>query len=69
MFEKIAIWYLRKQKRSVLIGYEISNGNVKALNNHAFLYDNTLNDVEYRTSDNYPMSIPNRKFNVTRISK
>lgn len=63
MFESLAIWYLRKKKKSVLIGYELEDGTVKALNNKAYIYDNRIKDINYYCSDNTPFEIPEGKFN------
>jgi hypothetical protein len=63
MFESLAIWYLRKKKRSVLIGYKLEEGQVKALNNKAYIFDNNINNIDYRYSDDTPFEIPEGKFN------
>lgn len=69
MISKFAVWYLRKRKKSVLIGYEIKNGYVRSMNNDALTYDNELTNVDYRTCDNEPLLIPNGKFSIIRDSK
>ena len=42
MLTKLAIWYLRKTKKSVLIGFEVKSGIYKALNEEHLIYDNVL---------------------------
>lgn len=64
MFESLAIWYLRKRKKSVLIGYELEGGKVKCLYNQAYLYDNKIGDIDYRCSNDAPFKIPEGKFSV-----
>jgi hypothetical protein len=65
MLTELAVWYLRKKKKSVLINYEINNGVVKCRNNESYLYDNILNNVEYRLSNDKEFVIPDGKFNVS----
>jgi hypothetical protein len=69
MLSKLAIWYLRKRKASVLIGFEIKGGSFKSLNNKTSLYDNELYDVNYKTVDNFPLCIPGGKFSIERKNK
>ncbi len=64
MFESLAIWYLRMRKKSVLIGYELEGGKIKILNNTSYIYDNHINDIDYRCSDDTPFEIPEGKFNI-----
>jgi hypothetical protein len=67
LFEKLAIWYLRKRKRSVIIGYMLECGKVKSLNNKTYIYDNQVKNIDYRCSDDTQFEIPEGKFkgNVT----
>lgn len=64
MFESLAIWYLRKRKRSVIIGYKLEGGKVKCLYNKAYIYDNYIEDIIYRCSDDTPFEIPEGKFSI-----
>ncbi len=66
MLTKLAAWYLKKRKKSVLIGYEIKNGYVRSMNDDAFIHGNELINVDYRTSDNKPFLIPKGKFSFVR---
>lgn len=66
MLTKLAVWYLRKNRRSVLIGYNVKDGCIKAKHNNAFIYDNNLTNVEYRDSDNKPLELPEGKFSYVR---
>lgn len=69
MFESLAIWYLRKKKRSVVIGYELDGGKVECLYSTAYIYDNNIKDIDYRCSDGTSFEIPEGKFNVSTTSK
>ncbi|WP_374723668.1 hypothetical protein [Calidifontibacillus erzurumensis] len=64
MLKKLAIWYLRKKKCSVLIGYKLSGGQIKALNKDAYTYNNVFDNVDYRLSNDKPYKIPEGKFQV-----
>jgi hypothetical protein len=64
MFEQLAIWYLRKKNKSVLIGYQLDGGKAKPLNSKAYVYDNRLNSVDYRSQNDKPFYIPEGKFNI-----
>ncbi|MGY8620256.1 hypothetical protein ACN6A9_01575 [Bacillus safensis] len=66
MITNLAIWWLRKRKRSVMIGYEVIEGAIKARNNNALLYDNTLIGVSYQDSDGKSFNIPEGKFDYKR---
>lgn len=68
MLAKLAIWYLRKTHKSVLIGFEINSGTIKSINNDSFTYDNNLNNVDYRTSDNKSIILPEGKFSISHES-
>ena len=67
MLIKLAVWYLRKRKRSVIIGIDLQ-GFAKSRNKHCLLYDNKLTDTEFRTYDNWPLMIPEGKFNIIRTN-
>lgn len=66
MLTKLAIWYLRRKKNSVLIGYDLKGGLIVARNNDAFVYNNSLIKVEYRNSDNESLEIPEGKFSYVK---
>ena len=69
MLTKLAIWYLRKKKKSVLIGYELDKNKIRCLSNSAYIYDSNLNNVDYLCKDGTPFDIPKGKFNVNVPSK
>ncbi|MEH7652311.1 hypothetical protein [Bacillus safensis] len=69
MITKLAIWWLRKRKRSVMIGYEIIEGEIKARYNTALLYDNTLIGVSYQDSDGKSFNVPEGKFAYKRAKE
>lgn len=66
MLTKLAIWLLRKQNKSVMIGVEVKSGYVKLLNNCSLIYDNKLTNVDCVTCDNKPLLIPDGKFTIVR---
>lgn len=57
MFTKLAIWYLRKRKKSVLIGYNLKNAEVTPLQSHALTYDNIFCDCEFKTKGGKPYQL------------
>jgi hypothetical protein len=68
MLSNFAVWYLRKRKKSVMIGYEIENGKVKSLNPSSLTYDNFFGDIDYRMCDGKRFIIPTGKFSIIRGS-
>lgn len=66
MLAKLAVWYLRKNRRSVLIGYNIIGGYIIAKDNNAFIHNNNLIDVECRDSDNKLFDLPEGQFSYRR---
>ncbi|WP_042426161.1 hypothetical protein [Geomicrobium sp. JCM 19039] len=68
MIEKLAIWYLRKRKCSVLINFNIDSGYFQSLMYKTYLFDNALSNVHHLTADGKPLTIPEGKFTVIRKS-
>jgi hypothetical protein len=64
LLANLAIWYLRKKKKSVLIGYELDENKIRCLSNSAYIYDSNINNVSYLCKDGTPFDIPTGKFNV-----
>lgn len=64
MFKKLAIWYLRKKKCSILIGCKISNGQVKTLSKDNYIFDMVFNNVDFRLNDDTSINIPQGKFQI-----
>ena len=69
MLTKLAIWILRKQKKSVMIGVEVNGGSVKLLSNCSLIYDSKLTNIDCLTFDNEQLLIPEGKFNIVRKLK
>lgn len=69
MLTKLAIWILRKQKKSVMIGVEVNGGSVKLLSNCSLIYDSELINIDCLTFDNEQLLIPEGKFNITKKGK
>lgn len=66
MLTKLAVWYLRKRKKSVIIGFTIEGGITRPKYNDIFTFDNNFNGVDYRLTDGTPFDIPSGKFNYTK---
>jgi len=62
ILDKIAICFLKQRKISIVIGYEITNGNLKSIYNNSYIYKNILNNVEFKNNDNNKFSVPEGKF-------
>lgn len=60
-------WYLSKRKVSVIIGFKIEDATIKAIQDDAFIYNNTFTDVEYRNPDDSIFKIPEGKFKCKNI--
>lgn len=67
MISKIAIWYLRKKKASVIINCQIDNAEVQFLGNKGNIYDNKFNNTLIRLVDGSTLMVPNgSKFNIKK---
>lgn len=68
MFTKLAIWFLQKKKVSVIIGFTIEGKEVKAKSkyNDTYTYDNELRGVDYYTTDDRLLVLPEGKFSIKR---
>lgn len=65
MLTKLAIWYLRKRKKSVLIGFNIKDGEIQTKNKTTYYYDNQLTDVKIKRLNGEDFDFPyNAKFNI-----
>lgn len=51
MFTKLAIWYLRKRKKSVLIGWDVEDARMQCKHSDSFVFGNTLTDCEFYTKN------------------
>lgn len=69
MLGKLAIWYLRMRKRSVLIGYELNKDYIRSLGNFSYIYNNEVKGLEYRDVDGEVFEIPEGKFKISRDLK
>ncbi|MDQ9095526.1 hypothetical protein NQS36_04030 [Bacillus sp. C1(2022)] len=66
MLTSLAIWYLRRRKRSVLIGFEADGGQVKSQSNRTFVYDSTFRNVIFKEADGEVLILPKGKFSIRR---
>lgn len=64
MLSKLAIWYLRKRKKSVLIGYRVVGGKMNAIYNKSYTYDNQLINVDYWYGNGKKLVIPEGEFTI-----
>lgn len=65
LIEKLAIWFLRKRKATVVIGLIVWEGEIQSKSKKAYLYDNVFVDATYYTYDDVPVDIPSGKFSVS----
>ncbi|GLY11377.1 hypothetical protein [Pseudobacillus badius] len=61
MLTELAIWYLRKKKKSVMIAFKIKDGAVQAINKDTFIYENEFEDVDYFLPNGQMYDIPHMK--------
>ncbi|QLI77123.1 hypothetical protein [Bacillus pumilus] len=69
MITKLAIWWLRKRKLTVLIGHDITGGEIKAKSNKVYLYDSNLKDVAFKDPNGIPFNVPEGKFAYKRAKE
>lgn len=64
MLTKLAIWYLRKRKRSVMIGFSVQPYFIQPTNRDAYLYDNRLVNIKYYDCNGDEVVLPEGKFHI-----
>lgn len=64
MITNLCIWWLRKRKVSVLIGYKTYFGTLKQLSNEGYIYDNELNHTNYINPNGKRIHIPDGEFEI-----
>lgn len=69
MLSKLAIWYLRKRKKTVILNVIAKDGSMQQSERSALLYDNCLMDVAYYDYDGNIVTIPEGKFSFEREVK
>lgn len=69
MITKLAIWWLRKRKLTVLIGHDITGGEIKARFNKVYLYDSNLRDAVFKDPYGIPFNVPEGKFAYKRAKE
>lgn len=62
---RIALWYLRKRKVSVLLNMKIDGGTVQQKTRYSCTYDNELTNVKYLDKDGEMVNLPKGKFKYT----
>ncbi len=62
MLTKLALRYLEKRGKSVMINFEIDGGRVQPKKNKVYTINNDFEHVDYRLTDGKPFVIPNGKF-------
>lgn len=66
MLVGLSIWMLRKFKVSVVMGIKFSSGEIRFLNSHSRVYDNTgMGNVRVFDCDGFELPIPTGKFYFT----
>lgn len=66
MLTQLAIWYLRKKKISVAIGFAFLGGEVRSKAPNSYLYDSTFTRCRFVESDNQPFRVPEGPFQTKR---
>ena len=64
MITKFCIWWLRRKKVSVLIGYRATFGIIKQVNNAGFIYDNHFEKAVYLLPNGDKFDVPGGKFKI-----
>lgn len=62
---KLAIWYLRKRKVSVLLNMRVDGGAIQQTTRYGCTYDNHLNNVRYLDKNGKELIIPEGKFKIS----
>lgn len=69
MITKLAIWWLRNRNLSVLIGHDITGGEIKARFNKVYLYDSIMKDTVFKDSNDNTFNVPEGKFAYKRVKE
>lgn len=69
MLTKLAIWYLRKRKRTVLMNIRMYGNKVQQISYNGFFYDNDLMNIEMYDTEGNPLHVPQGKFHIQTPSK
>lgn len=69
MLTKLAIWYLRKRKISVLMGFTTSRGSLQSDNDVTYLLDNFLMDTAFYDKFGKKWLLPEGKFSYKEQSE
>lgn len=69
MLTKLAIWYLRKRKVSVLIGFLTYEALIQQERESAYLYDSNLMNTSYFDYEGNKIEIPEGKFEFRRTNQ
>jgi len=64
MLSSLAVWYLSKRKKSVIIGFETTGGEVKSLNQDTYYYNNTFDNTVNKNNDDSIFLVPEGKFKI-----
>ncbi|UUV47112.1 hypothetical protein [Bacillus phage vB_BanS-Thrax5] len=64
MLSNLAVWYLSKRKKSVIIGFETTGGEIKSLNEDTYYYDNTFDNTVNKNHDDSIFLVPQGKFKI-----
>lgn len=64
MLTKLAIWYLRKRKVSVMMNFYVDDATIVQKSIEGYLYDNSLIDCDYLSSSEKRLILPEGKFHI-----
>jgi hypothetical protein len=66
MLTKLALWYLRNRKVTVIMNYKVEGGKLTQKTNEGYTYDTDYNDSEIYLSNGKKFNIPEGKFKVVQ---
>lgn len=61
---RLAIWYLRRKKVSVIMNMDVEGGTIKQMARYGYTYNNKLANVRLLDKDGQELKIPQGKFKV-----
>ncbi|MDS7057179.1 hypothetical protein NXG04_07755 [Klebsiella pneumoniae] len=64
MLSRLAVWYLQKRKKSVIIGFHLKEGELHEKNSTTYFYDNTFENIVIKDVNGKVFNIPDGKFLV-----
>jgi hypothetical protein len=66
MLTKLALWYLRNRKVTVIMNYKVEGGKLTQKTNEGYTYDTDYNDSEIYLSNGNKFNVPEGKFKIVQ---